>query len=53
MDQLMFASLPHTHYRYEVGMLKVPADAGLSDDSRDGCHWAKLSPENAPDSVWV
>ena len=26
MDRLIFASLSHTHYRYEVGMLKVPAD---------------------------
>ena len=25
MDQLMFASLSHTHYWYEVGMLKVQA----------------------------
>ena len=25
MDQLIFASLFHTHYWYEVGMLKVPA----------------------------
>ena len=25
MDQLIFASLPHTHYWYEVGMLNVPA----------------------------
>ena len=25
MDQLIFASLSHTHYQYEVGMLKVPA----------------------------
>ena len=25
MDQLIFASLYHTHYWYEVGMLKVPA----------------------------
>ena len=25
MDQLIFASLSHTHYLYEVGMLKVPA----------------------------
>ena len=23
MDQLMYASLSHTHYLYEVGMLKV------------------------------
>ena len=27
MDQLIFASLSHTHYWYEVGMLKVPAAA--------------------------
>ena len=26
MDQLLCASLSHTHYWYEVGMLKVPAD---------------------------
>ena len=25
MDQLVYASLSHTHYWYEVGMLKVPA----------------------------
>ena len=25
MDQLLFASLSHTHYWYEVSMLKVPA----------------------------
>ena len=25
MDQLIFASLSHTHYWYRVGMLKVPA----------------------------
>ena len=27
MSQLIFASLSHTHYWYEVGMLKVPACA--------------------------
>ena len=27
MGQLIFASLSHTHYLYEVGMLKVPAYA--------------------------
>ena len=27
MDQLIFASLSHTHYWYELGMLKVPAYA--------------------------
>ena len=26
IDQLIFAYLSHTHYWYEVGMLKVPAD---------------------------
>ena len=26
MDQLIFASFSHTHYWYEVGMLKAPAD---------------------------
>ena len=31
MDQLIFASLSHTHYWYEVGMLKVPAV------ERNGC----------------
>ena len=29
MDQLICASLSHTHYWYEVGVLKVPA---VSDD---------------------
>ena len=28
MDQLIFASFSHTHYWYEVGMLKVPAEYG-------------------------
>ena len=33
MDQLIFASLSHTHYWYEVGMLKVPASlcTGVGD----------------------
>ena len=26
MDQLIFASLSHTHSWYEVGMLKIPAE---------------------------
>ena len=33
MDQLIFASLSHTHYWYEVGMLKVPAVVKLSQIS--------------------
>ena len=28
MNQLMYASLSHAHYWYEVGMLKVPAHIG-------------------------
>ena len=31
MNQLIFASLSHTHYWYEVGMLKVPACIGRDD----------------------
>ena len=34
MDQLIFVSLSHTHYWYEVGMLKVPAVWGLVDQIR-------------------
>ena len=36
MDQLIFASLSHTHYWYEVGMLKVPADniSRIGSDTR-------------------
>ena len=33
MDQLIFASLSHTHYWYEVGMLKVPAYSIMSGRS--------------------
>ena len=33
MDQLIFTSLSHTHYWYEVGMLKVPA---VQDYNRPG-----------------
>ena len=29
MDQLIFASLSHTHYWYELAILKVPAERGL------------------------
>ena len=29
MDQLIFASLSHTHYWYEVGMFKVPTNIYL------------------------
>ena len=39
MDQLICASLSHTHYWYEVGMLKVPAESGdkvVVRSGRDG-----------------
>ena len=36
-DQLICASLSHTHYRYEVGMLKVPAKCqGSIQNARRG-----------------
>ena len=37
MDQLIFASLSHTHYWYEVGMLKVPAVSRISQLYMYGC----------------
>ena len=39
MDQLIFASLSHTHYWYEVGMLKVPASVVIKP-------YSKLKPKN-------
>ena len=36
MDQLIFASLSHTHYWYEVGILKVPAVARYRHQSHSG-----------------
>ena len=42
MDQLIFASLSHTHYWYEVGMLKVLAEYGTCKQKRpkstSSCH---------------
>ena len=34
MDQLIFASLSHTHYWYEVGMLKVPAVSSMDQPGK-------------------
>ena len=48
MDQLIYASRFHTHYWYEVGMLKVPADecgrvfpagVGPGSPSRNAANW--------------
>ena len=44
MDQLIFASLSHIHYWYEVGMLKVPAKVQLFKPD---------SSENVLDSIEV
>ena len=38
MDQLISASLSHTHYWYEVGMLKVPGEC-----SEEGLHAFRLT----------
>ena len=38
MDQLIFVSLSHTHYWYEVGMLKVPAVIYVGFPSRRSVH---------------
>ena len=38
MDQLIFASLSHAHYWYEVGMLKVPAVCSINS-----CYIVELS----------
>ena len=37
MDQLIFASLSNTHYWYEVGMLKVPADCSYFEVHPNVC----------------
>ena len=37
MDQLIFASLSHTHYWYEVGMLKVPAVYSILKSRKHAC----------------
>ena len=37
MDQLIFASLSHTHYWYEVGMLKVPVGGQVSRSTACMC----------------
>ena len=42
MVQLIFASFSHTHYRYEVGMLKVPAVYILSISRLATSEWVAL-----------
>ena len=48
MDQLIFASLSHTHYWYEVGMLKVPAcvEYTVSHENLTSAAWYALPQEN-------
>ena len=43
MDQLICASLSHTHYWYEVGMLKVPANASKPSEHPPTVIGEKLS----------
>ena len=43
MDQIICASLSHTHYWYEVGMLKVPATM-LCLDQLVTLQWFLLPP---------
>ena len=35
-DQLIFGSPSHTHYWYEVGMLRVPAGSSIGDTNEEG-----------------
>ena len=50
MDQLIFASLSHTHYWYEVGMLKIPAIDTLDwpGTSQKNANTSTTPPESAP-----
>ena len=43
MDQLICASLSHTHYWYEVGILKVPATCMVRHIARVWINWVRLS----------
>ena len=50
MDQLIFASLSHTHYWYEVGMLKIPADVPNGKVGECG-DWPSLTGDGAAKRV--
>ena len=54
MDQLIFASLSHTHYWYEVGMLKVPGtrtrETGSVVPSRVTSAYCMLHPRSQAES---
>ena len=53
MDQLMFASLSHTHHWCEVGMLKVPAvGEGASIDMRSGFGRGSIARRNSAPYVF-
>ena len=54
MDQLIYASLSHTHYWYEVGMLKVPCNlintqTSLIPPREDQCEWHRMTRITRPD----
>ena len=48
MDQLIFAPLSHTHYWYEVGMLKVPAEYNVGELSLQPIMFPPKSFDNFP-----
>ena len=55
MDQLILASLSHTHYWYEVGMLKVPENPGKllpSDPPLLSPFWSLLGLFGSPAMNW-
>ena len=54
MDQLIFTSLSHTHYWYEVGMLKVPAVVVVvvSHIQRIGCQPEKTTLHGGQSRSW-
>ena len=55
MDQLIFASLSHTHYWYEVGMLKVRAVFSKGQPGKvanPACGQLNRENEYFPDPIW-
>ena len=53
MDQLIYASLSHTHYWYEVGMLKVPASSFVTPAAGTVEYVHKSDVQNKWDEVYV
>ena len=53
MDQLIFASLFHTHYWYEVGMLKVPIPSLQQSSLERHVHFIFLEKTNSSVNLLV